>query len=307
MRNIRPTLWHVGLGQVKLDPSLGDVWQRLSELWDPSFQGIVNVIDILLVTYLIYRLLKLVRGGRAWRIVLGVAVFVLALIISERLGLKTLHWILDKATLLAPVALVILLLPELRQAVEGFAKIGFLPDRLMTGDTKMGANALEEIVAAVSEMADQRIGALIVLERSTKLDDIAENGVPIRATVTAALLGAIFYHGNPLHDGAAIIRRDQILAAACRLPLSESPTIDSHYHMRHRAGVGISEQCDAIVVIVSEERGAISVARDGKLTILRSIQELREILNKELRGVQSDKTRRSRRNRHLPTEVGGPQ
>lgn len=278
-----------------------DVWNRLSELWDPSFQGLVNVIDILLVTYLVYRLLKLVRGGRAWRIVLGVAVFVVALIASERLGLKTFHWILDKATLLAPVALVILLLPELRQAVEGFAKIGFLPDRLISTDTKMGANALEEIVAAVAEMAEQRIGALIVLERSQKLDDIALNGVPINAVVTAPLLGAIFYHGNPLHDGAVIIRRDQVLAAACRLPLSESATIDSHYHMRHRAGVGMTEEGDAIVIIVSEERGIVSVANDGVLRNLASIQDLRQFLNEEMRGVGSDTGgRRSRRSRIRP-------
>jgi len=281
-----------------------DVWHRLSELWDPSFQGLVNVIDILLVAYLVYRLLKLIRGGRAWRVVLGVAMFVVALIVSERLGLKTLHWILDKATLLAPVALVILLLPELRQAVEGFAKIGFLPDRLIAGDAKMGANTLEEVVAAVSEMAEERIGALIVLERSTRLDDVAQNGVPINAVVTAPLLGAIFYHGNPLHDGAVIVRQNQVLAAACRLPLSESMAIDSHYHMRHRAGVGISEQCDAVVVMVSEERGGISVAMDGELTELSSIQDLRKILNEQMRGVAPDRRpRRTRRARETKDEV----
>ncbi len=284
-----------------------DVWHRLSELWDPSFQGFVNVIDILLVAYLVYRLLKLIRGGRAWRVVLGVAMFVVALIVSDRLGLKTLHWILDKATLLAPVALVILLLPELRQAVEGFAKIGFLPDRLISGDTKMGANALEEVVAAVSEMAEQRIGALIVLERATRLDDVAQNGVPISAVVTAPLLGAIFYHGNPLHDGAVIIRRDQVLAAACRLPLSESATIDSHYHMRHRAGVGMSEQCDAVVVMVSEERGGISVALDGVLTNLSSIQDLRKLLNEEMRGVAPDRRpKRPRRAQATEEKVTKP-
>lgn len=274
-----------------------DVFERLSELWEPSLQGFINVIDVLLVTYLVYRLLKLIRGTRAWRVVLGIAMFIVALIASERLQLRTLHWVLDKATLLAPVALVILFLPELRQAVEGFARIGFLPERVFGSDPAMGANAMEELIAAVTEMQEQRTGALIVLERSVYLDDIAQNGVPVNATLTSALLGAIFYHGNPLHDGAAVIRRNQVLAAACRLPLSESLHLDNHLHMRHRAGIGISEQADCVVVIVSEERGQVSVAIDGVLTTMKSTADLRNLLNQEMRSVWSDRrpNRRSRR------------
>jgi diadenylate cyclase len=261
---------------------LNDVVQRLTALWDWSPQGVVNVIDILLVTYVVYRVLKLVRGTRAWRVVLGVAGFVVALVVSDYLELRTLHWLLDKATILGPVALVILFLPELRQAIEGFGRFGGLAGRF--GLVAAGANAIEETIAAVTEMAEQRIGAIIVIERGTSLDDVAANGVMVNGVVSAGLLGAIFHPGNQLHDGAALVRRDTVVAAACRLPLSESQIADPHVHMRHRAGLGISEQSDAVVVVVSEERGTVTLAVDGVLTRPESVPALREMLYAELRG-----------------------
>lgn len=255
----------------------------------------MNVIDILLVTLLVYHLLKLIRGTRAWRVVLGVGVYILLLVMSDYLELKTLHWVLETGKLLGPVALAILFLPELRQAIEGFARLGLWPERFIGHDQEsLRGDALEEIVAAVAELAEQRTGALIVIERVTKLDGVIENGVPVKAQVTAPLLGAIFNEGSPLHDGAAIIRSGQILAAACRLPLSENPSIDSHFHMRHRAGVGISEQSDCVVVIVSEERGLVSAAIDGKLIAIPTGKHLRELLNLELRGGLGRKQRRRR-------------
>ncbi len=287
--------------------SLEEVLRRLSPLWVDFPRSIWYVVDILLVAWILYRILKLIRGTRAWRIAGGIAVFVLALFLSDLLQLRTLNWLLDKATLLAPVALVLLLLPEIRQALEGFAKLGLWPDRLPGSETTFGADVLEEIVAAVSELAGQRVGALIVMERNTKLDDIAANGVQVNALVTTPLLGAIFYHGNPLHDGAAIIRNNRVSAAACRLPLSENPSLPSHLHMRHRAGIGISEQSDALVVIVSEERGVISVAKEGRLETIGSPKELREVLNREVRGVWADKPQRPRRMRRLrgPEAIDG--
>lgn len=251
----------------------------------PGPQMVVNVIDVLLVTYVVYRLLKLIRGTRAWRVTLGISVFVSALLLSDLFEFRALHLILQQATLLGPVALAILFLPELRQAIEGFAKVGLWTGGLINNsEPGIHGDALEEIVAAVAEMAESKTGCLIVVERGTHLDDIAENGVPVRAQVTAALLGAVFTEGSPLHDGAALIRNNQILAAACRLPLSENPRIDSHFHMRHRAGIGISEQADCVVVIVSEERGSVSIALDGKVVPVPSGKELRELLTQELRG-----------------------
>lgn len=263
----------------------------------------MSVIDLVLVTYLVYRLLKLIRGTRAWRVVLGVGVFIVALALSDYFELRTLHWVLEKATLLGPVALAILFLPELRQAIEGFARIGSWPERLMGHEDLMKGDVLEVIVAAVAEMAEQRTGALLVLERGTKLDDIAENGVPVNAQVTAPLLGAIFNEGSPMHDGAVIVRSGQVLAAACRLPLSENPAIDPHFHMRHRAGVGISEQADCVVLIVSEERGLVHCAIHGRLIPVPTGKELRELLNTELRGGLGRQKERRRRGRGRTSPV----
>lgn len=269
------------------------ILSRLGVLFEPSWRGVVNVVDILLVTYLTYRLLKLVRGTRAWRVVLGIGVFVAALALSETLGLRTLHWILDKATLLAPVALVILFLPELRQAIDGFAKFGLWSGRLIGGESSAEETVIEQISMAAEEMAADRTGVLIVIERTTRLDDIAENGIPVHADITAPLLGAIFYEGNPLHDGAVIVRRNEVLAAACRLPMSESSQIGDKYHMRHRAGIGMSEQSDAVVLIVSEERGTVHLAIDGELIHVDTGDPLRMRLRQEL--IVDRETARNRR------------
>lgn len=266
--------------------------ERIFALTDTQTQGLINLVDILLVAYVIYRLLKLVRGKRAWRVVVGVILFVVALFVSELLQLNTLHWILDKATLLAPVALVILFLPELRQAVEGFGKLGGWTERLISVQQPTVSSTVQQICSAVGDMADHRIGALLVIERTTSLNEVTENGIPVHAQVSGPLLGAIFYHGNPLHDGAVIVRGNEVLAAACRLPMSESRSIPPHYHMRHRAGLGMSEHSDAIVIIVSEERGEIAVAHEGSLRIMNDEMELKRYLERELRDPNEVRRRR---------------
>jgi len=253
--------------------------RRLSTLGEPWPQAVINILDVLLVAYLIWRLLKLVRGTRAWRILFGVFVFLVALLASDVLGLRTLHWVLDKATLLGPVALVILFLPELRQTIEGFARMGGLSDRLVGSEGAARGTTFEEIAVAAQSMAQSRTGALIVIDRSRQLDAEIRSGVPLHAVVSAPLLQSIFYAGNPLHDGAIIVRQDELVAAACQLPLSDNPAIRAEYHMRHRAGVGVTEHSDAVVVIVSEERGEITVARAGGLTPVKSAEELLEILS----------------------------
>jgi len=259
-----------------------------------------NAVDILIVTYILYRLFMLIRGSRAWRIVLGIVGFVLLLFVSGKLKLNALNWLLDKATILGPVALVILFLPELRQAIEGLGRLRFgkiqITPKFTSTVSKTELRTVEELVAAVSELASESTGALIVLERGAPLDDIANNGVVVNARVSAPLLGSIFYEGNPLHDGAVIIRGDMIVSAACRLPLSDSTRLSQNIHMRHRAGLGVTEQLDCLSLIVSEERGTISYAKEGRLRKLANAHELRDFLNTELRGEGSnaavDKTRR---------------
>ncbi len=246
---------------------------------------VVNVLDVLLVTYLVYRLLLLVRGTRAWRILGGIVIFLLVLALSDILHLNTLHWLLDKATPLGPVALVILLLPELRQAIEQLGKVGFWPQKLGGVEERAEARTVEEIVAATAELAAQRVGALIVVEKGSPMDEIAANGVMLNARISAPMLGSIFYGKNPLHDGAVIVRGDTLLAAACRLPLSESSRLDQTVHMRHRAAVGVTEGIDCVAVVVSEERGTISVAMEGRLIKMGGLSDLRDLLNAELRNI----------------------
>ena len=279
--------------------------RRLSTLGEPWPQAVINILDVLLVAYLIWRLLKLVRGTRAWRILFGVFVFLVALLASDVLGLRTLHWVLDKATLLGPVALVILFLPELRQTIEGFARIGGLSDRLVGTEGAARGTTIEEITVAAQAMAQSRTGALIVIDRSRQLDAEIRSGVPLHAVVSAPLLQSIFYAGNPLHDGAIIVRQDELVSAACQLPLSDNPAIRAKYHMRHRAGVGVTEHSDALVVIVSEERGEITVACAGILTPVKSPEELLQLLSEGLTAdAEATRRRSSRRAKRTEEETG---
>ncbi|MBX3118028.1 MAG: diadenylate cyclase CdaA [Fimbriimonadaceae bacterium] len=272
----------------------------MTSLREFSTETLVSVIDILVVAMLVYKILSMIRGTRAWRVVMGIVGFLLLLFVSKALGLNSLHWILEKATLMAPVALAILLLPELRQALEGMGKFGLFSQRIerIVGfegvDSPLRAQTIEELVAACAELADSRTGALIVIERGAELDDIIANGVKLGSSISAALLGSIFYGANPLHDGAVVIRGDRIVAAACRLPLSDRK-LSPNLHMRHRAAVGASDHHDCIVIVVSEERGTISLVREGQLSTV-SVQELRDRLNHLLRDDEEKST--SRKERH---------
>ncbi len=274
---------------------MDDYRSKFLQLFELRRDTVFAWLDIVIVAFIIYRLVLLVRGPRAGRIVSAVVMFIMMLVVSRLAGLFSLHWVLDKAALLAPVALVILLLPELRQGLEGLGKLGTQPlERFARAEPKTDVRTIEEIVAAVTELASGSVGALIIIERANSLEEIASNGVMINATVSAPLLVSVFFEGNPLHDGAVIIQRDKIVAAASRLPLSESSRLAQNVHMRHRAAVGVSEASDALAIVVSEERGTISYALDGTLRKLSSHLELREILNREIRGNEVMRKRRSR-------------
>jgi len=266
--------------------------EPIKEFWSANsatISNVIHVIDVLLVAFIIYKILSIIKGTQGIRILAGIATFVLALYLSKWLELNTLNWLLDKATLLGPVALVILLLPELRQALEGLGKLGLWPDRLVASDTHSATHTIEEVVAAVAELSAERVGALIVFERTANMDDIIEKGIKLDAVVSAPLINSMFYGANPLHDGAAIIRGDRVVAAACRLPLSESSRLDSTAHMRHRAAVGVTESIDAFSVVVSEERGTISYAVNGRLQRVSTPAELREAMVRELQTPESEK------------------
>lgn len=222
-------------------------------------------LDIFAVAWLIYRILLLAKGTRAIQIIFGLIIFFTAVELSDLLHFYTLNWLLRQAFPLGPVAIVILFLPELRHTLEEFGRPGFWGSTLgFSGKEDMG-QMINNVVSAVSIMSIKRIGALIVFERDTGLEDIISTGTRLEAETTAPLIGTIFYNGTPLHDGAVIIRESRIIAAGCILPLTASPRVDATVHTRHKAALGMSEESDAVVVVVSEETGTISIAVGGKL------------------------------------------
>jgi diadenylate cyclase len=242
-----------------------------------STSTLYGLLDILVVSYLIYRLLLLVRGTRALQILGGLGTLLLALYLSALLHLDTLNWLLKQVVPLGPVAIVILFYPELRHALEEFGP-RFWSRGFNLLNREDLSKMIDAVVVAVTMLSAKRVGALIVFERQTGLDEIIETGIRMDALVTVELLDTIFYKGTALHDGALLIRQNRIVAAACILPLTDRPKLDAAVHTRHKAALGMSENSDAVVVVVSEETGTISIAVEGKF--IRGLREdtLRERL-----------------------------
>ena len=247
--------------------------------------GITEIIDMLIVAYLIYKLIQIVRRTNSYNIAKGIGLFLVALWLAELFGLTMISFLLRRATELGLLVLVILFQPELRHVLE---KVGSrLSSRNSDTSTEM-MSAINQTVMACSDMAESRTGALIVFERYVNLGDIIASGTKIDAEVSAELLKNIFYNKAPLHDGAVIIRNGRIAAAGCVLPLSGSSTLSKELGMRHRAGIGMSEQSDAVVLIVSEETGSISCSIEGTLKRHLKPQAVDRILRKELTAEDTD-------------------
>lgn len=244
------------------------------DLWN----WIAPVLDVLVVAAIIYSLIMLARGTRAWKIFSGLAVFGGIYLLSDILQFRTLNWLLRQIVPLAPVALVILFYPELRYALEEVGRVQFWRNRLLLLPKANVERLIGELVRVSVSMSSKHVGALIVLEREEGLDDLLSTGVPLDAEVSAELLSTLFHPGSALHDGAVIIRGDRIVAAGCVLPLTERPGIGSDIHTRHRAAIGVSERSDALVIVVSEETGSISISTEGRL--LRGLKE--EVLQQRL-------------------------
>jgi diadenylate cyclase len=245
--------------------------------WESAMHGLAQIVtiknlggfaiasvDVLVVAFLIYRLMMLAKGTRAWQIILGLVFFGFIYWSSKSLGLISLNWLLKQTFQLGPVALVILFYPEMRHALEEAGRLGFWGRGFIGLDKEEVSDTINELVRVATTLSDKKIGALVVLERETGLTDIIETGTEINALVNAEMIGTIFYPGTPLHDGAIIIRRDRVVAAGCILPLSESRNIGATIHTRHKAALGITEQSDAVALVVSEETGIITLMFDGK-------------------------------------------
>ena len=218
-----------------------------------------DILDVLIVAYVIYRIAMLIRGTRTVQMIVGLVIVGAAFVISQVLGLFTLNWLLNNFLGSLFVILVVIFQADIRRALTRVGAQSFF------GPRTPAASAAEEITTAVAWLAARRIGALIVIEQDDGLNDFVESGRMVYGKVSPELLETIFMRGSPLHDGAVIIKGDQILAAACVLPLSSNPNVSLALGTRHRAAIGMTEDSDAVVIVVSEEDGTTSIARGGQL------------------------------------------
>lgn len=235
-----------------------------------------DLIDILLVTILVYQILLFIRGTRAVQLVIGLIGLLLLYAISVRLGLRTVAWLLGQLGIVIPIAFLILFQPELRRILEQLGRGAPLAGAFASPLGREEAiRLIGDVARAARVLAIRKTGALMVLERATGLTDVVETGIKVDAAVSVPLLLTVFHPNTPLHDGAVIIQGNRVVAAACLLPLSENPTLSKTLGTRHRAGLGISEQTDAVAIAVSEETGIISAAADGVLRRGLSEEELK--------------------------------
>jgi diadenylate cyclase len=238
--------------------------------------GWTALLDIALVAIIIYWVFILIRGTRAVRIVIGLSILYLVYLAAEAANLELLSTLLQTGAVVGLFAVVVVFQPELRRALEQIGRVGSFNRFFVSSDISAAERVAREISRAARLLAGSRHGALMVVERETGLHDLAtETGVPLHADLRAELLATIFYHGTALHDGAVIISDDRIVAAAVLLPLSQNVLDSERYGTRHRAAIGISEQSDAIVVVVSEETGSISLVQRGRIERNLTEEQLR--------------------------------
>ena len=233
----------------------------------------LDFIDIIIVAILIYQVLLIIRGTRAFQILLGLFLIFVIYQLSLLLGFYTLHWLLNGFLSSSILIVIVLFQNEFRRALAKFGKTSFAVS------STEGLNSLDKIIKACTTMSLKRIGALIVFTRENKIPVIVEGGVEINAQISDALLLSIFNPASPIHDGAVIIDEGKIAAAGCFLPLAVDPMIENVYGTRHRAAMGISEDTDAIVIVVSEETGKISLSIGGKITREQNTESLSRVLN----------------------------
>lgn len=243
--------------------------------------SLADIVDILLVWYVIYKLINIIKGTKAVQLLKGIFVILLVKFISDNMGFNTLSWIMEQALTWGFLAIIIIFQPELRRALEQLGRGRFF-SRSGTPEEEDQDKIIEAIVKATDYMAKRRIGALISIERETGMSDYIETGIELNSKISSELLINIFIPNTPLHDGAVIVQRNLVAAAACYLPLSESPFISKELGTRHRAALGISEVTDSITVIVSEETGNISLTKNGELHRDLTLEAFKMLLENEL-------------------------
>ena len=240
------------------EPMVGELLQ----FWTPGRIGWRSALDVAVVAFLIYQCLKLIRRTRAVQMVLGAALVVGLYYVSELVPLPTVNWLVSDLIGYVVFAAIVLFQADIRRGLSNLGRAPFL-ERLsrptVTDET------IEEVVVAATRLASRRVGAIIAIERGVGLRSYMDNGIPIDATVTYDLLVSMFQPKSPLHDGAVIVQENRIAAAACFLPLTVNPRIDTRFGARHRAAIGLTEESDAVALVVSEETGELSLVLDGQV------------------------------------------
>lgn len=251
-----------------------------------------DILDILVVAFVIYKLLAWIKDTRTWALFKGILIFAIVAIASYILQLQTVWWILSNTITVGTIGLVVVFQPELRRGLEQIGRGRFFGFILLNEDSKIEGitnDTIEEISKACTHMGKMKTGALIVIEQETKLGDVERSGINIDAAITMQLLINIFEKNTPLHDGAVIIRNNRISAATCFLPLTDSMDISKELGTRHRAAIGLSEVSDAIIFVVSEETGTISYVRNGKIRRGIDGEVIRKILISTQKKKKTDK------------------
>ena len=262
-----------------------DIISRLGSI--AQSVGFADIVDIAIISVIVYYVLSMFKKTRAYQLLTGVTVFFLVYILAQHFKLKALTFLIDNMLQVGLIALLVVFQPELRRALEQMGSINILARNFLHRRTYEDAeiDRLRKSIAAICDgverMSEKQTGALIVMEKFTRLETVKQSGTPVNADITPELIGTIFYDGSPLHDGAVVIHDGRITHAGCVLPLSDNLEISKEMGTRHRAALGISEVSDVIALVVSEETGTISYAKDGVLRRHQDRHLLYEMLTKE--------------------------
>lgn len=254
-------------------------WSEIIQLNLTPWRLFISIVDIAVVTYFIYRIMRYVQGSKVVTLVRGVLLFVLIRIISEILGLTTVTWLLNQVITYGVIAGVIIFQPEIRRALEQLGRTtNILRPAVKRVDSKDYVQAYEK---ALDYMAKRKIGALISIAKTQSLEEFSNTGIPLNSDISAELLINIFIPNTPLHDGAVIVEGNKIISACAYLPLTDKSSIPKAFGTRHRAAIGMSEATDALTLVVSEETGGISITKNGEFYSEVSKEKLHEVLTSE--------------------------
>lgn len=254
----------------------------LSGVFASPWNILRSLLDIAIVAYVFYRILRLITGTRAEQLLKGLLLLLVFSVLASILKLDMVNWLVEKLWILFAITLPIVFQPELRRLLEQIGRGSFFSSRRFNMEVQEYERVLKEITDAVAVLSRNKIGALIILTRETGIAEHMESGIELDAIITSSLLINIFVPNSPLHDGALVINGGRIEKAACFLPLSDNPFLEKDLGTRHRAGLGITEVSDAIAIIVSEETGSVSVAIEGKLQRYLDAQSMKDFLEREL-------------------------